>query len=183
MANQKRDFDYQKETVYGVGGGRPYENVTTGDGNPVYEPQLYTQSQLNNNMSGTDANAIYQATHDPNYAAQYSQPYMQNFLADLNNMGLTPYRGQYNPDDNASFVSGQGAYMMPSVMGTRQVLPQGVGSFADGGVSGWNMPQTDEAMAAYYAQILNAIRSNPNTPNINAPRIQEEMDWARMGVR
>lgn len=60
--NKKRDndrtiapgsIDPMIDTVYRVGGADPY-----GPGN------YYSQSQLNNNMSGNDANAIYYATHD-----------------------------------------------------------------------------------------------------------------------
>ena len=46
-------IDPLRDTVYKVGGSNPY-----GPGN------YYSQSQLNNNMSGNDANAIYYATHD-----------------------------------------------------------------------------------------------------------------------
>lgn len=174
-----RDFDYEKETAYVVGGGQAYPGAWTGEGNPVYQPQIYTQSQLNNNMSGTDANAIYQATHDPNYAAQYNQPYMQNFEADLARQGLTPYRGQNRPDMTDSFVTGQGAYMMPSGMGTDQVLPQGIGSWYTGGIGAQNMPQND---VQYYADILNALMQNANASKVNAPKIQQEMNLREMGV-
>lgn len=178
-----RDFDYRNETAYVVGGGQPYPTaVNAADGSPVYQPQIFPQSQLNNNMSGTDANAIYQATHDPTYAADYNQPYMQDYLATLASMGLTPYRGQQNEADNPSFVTGQGAFMMPSAFGTEQVLPQGIGSYGDGGLGVQNHPNDT---AQYYADILNALANNQKAYEAsrqNFPAIQQEMKERRMGV-
>ncbi len=179
----KPDFDYRKETAYVVGGGQPYEGAfDAADGSPVYQPQIYTQGQLNNNMSGTDANAIYQATHDPNYAAQYNQPYMQNYLADLDRMGLTPYRGQHRDDMTDSFVTGQGAFMMPSAYGTEQVLPKGMGSWYDSGLGAPQLPRTGDGGAQYYADILAALMSNPESPKMNVPAIQREMADRKRGV-
>lgn len=150
-------MDYRNDTVY-VAGGQPY-----------------TQSQLGNNMSGTDANAIYQATHDPNFAAQYNQPYMQNYLADLVAMGLAQNNGQQRYDQNqGSYVTGAGAFMMPSSIGTEQVLPRGYGSWE--GMPTSAIPNSD-VQAQQYAAILDAlVRSGGTTPsNQNAIRKEQQM--------
>lgn len=52
--------DPNRDTVYRVGADDP--------------SGYYTQSQLNNNMSGTDANAIYYATHNQSSPWTYSSP-------------------------------------------------------------------------------------------------------------
>jgi len=178
-------FDYNRDTAYVVGGGAktPYEN---GLGEPLYNPQVYTQAQLNNNMSGTDANAIYQATHDQNFAPQYNQPYMQNYLADLARMGLTNYNGQQVPVDNAgygydapggagAYVTGAGAFMMPSSYGEEQVLPQGYGSW-DGLTSRRDLPNGDQR-AKYYADVLRALTiNNASTPNNRNAILRESIN-------
>lgn len=171
-------MDYRNETAYVIGGG-DRSPLSDANGNPILNPQVFLQSQLNNGMSGTDANAIYQATHDQGYAADYNQPYMQEFLTDLVNMGLTPYRGQQRPDTSGSFVTGAGAYMMPSSIGTEQVLPQGTGSWE--GLPA-NMMPNDQQMGQLYADVLNAIMQNPNTPNTNAPAIGKEMLMTKNGI-
>lgn len=57
---ERHSVDPNKDTVYRVG---------------EYAPRgFYSQSQLNNNMSGTDANAIYQATHDQRMRNTWSDP-------------------------------------------------------------------------------------------------------------
>jgi len=150
-------MDYRKDTAYVVGG----------------DPR--TQSQLNNNMSGTDANAIYAATHDQGFAPEYNQPYMQDYLATLASMGLTPYNGQQTPDMNpGAYVTGAGAFMMPSSIGTEQVLPRGYGSWE--GMPTSAIPNSD-VQAQQYAAILDAlVRSGGTTPsNQNAIRKEQQM--------
>lgn len=192
MANDRKkpEVDYNKDTVYVVGNdaSSPVKGVSNMDGSQYYQPQYYTQSQLNNNMSGTDANAIYQATHDPNFAAQYSQPYMQQYEADLARMGLQPYTGQQRPDMNPNtYVTGAGAFMVPNPYRSdvpesfEQVLPRGYGSTE--GIGGLGIPSSrdtgGEAASQYYADILNALLQSGGTTPGNAHRIQHAMDEAR----
>ncbi len=173
-------MDYRKDTAYVVGGGARVPNAVDGNGNPVYQNQVYTQSQLNNNMSGTDANAIYQATHDPNFAAQYNQPYMQNFLADLDRMGLAYYNGQQRPDVNpGTYVTGAGATGMPSSIGTEQRLPRGYGSWE--GLPNSAIPNSAE-QAQYYADILNALTQSGGTTPQNQRAIAREQSMVRQGI-
>lgn len=153
-------MDYRKDTAYVVGG----------------VPR--SQSELNNNMSGTDANAIYAATHDQNFAPQNSQPYMQDYQATLAAMGLQPYTGQQTPDMNpGAYVTGAGAFMMPSSIGTEQVLPRGYGSWE--GMP--NVPgQAQQAQA--YANILNALLQSGGTTPENANAIRKEATMVGRGV-
>lgn len=164
-------MDYRKDTAYVVGGGekRPYN---TADGNPVYAPQVYTQSQLNNNMSGTDANAIYAATHNQSYNP--NDPGMMLYNLGLLQSGLKPYSGQQMPDDTANYsydtgrggayVSGAGAFTMPSNYDYDAVLPQGMGSFE--GLPYGAIPGGDD-QSRYYADILNAlVRGNGASPAV-----------------
>lgn len=171
-------MDYRKDTAYVVGGGRPQEGMTDSNGNPVYAPQIYSQSQLNNNMSGTDANAIYAATHDQSFAPEYNQPYMQRYLADLARMGLQNYNGQQMPDVNpGAYVTGAGAFGMPSSIGTDQVLPRGYGSWE--GMP--NVPNSAE-QAQYYADVLNALTRSGGTTPQNQRAIAKEQSMVRQGI-
>lgn len=191
MANERRPkIDYDKDTVYVVGNdaSAPVKGVQNMDGSQYYAPQYYTQSELNNNMSGTDANAIYQATHDPNYAAQYNQPYMQNYLADLDRMNLKPYRGQYDENYNpGTYVTGAAGFMVPNPYRSDapesfdQVLPANHGSPA--GMGGLGIPNTNapggEGLSQYYANVLNQLLQDNATTNRNAIRLQHAADEAR----
>lgn len=57
---ERGSIEPNRDTVYRVG---------------EYAPRgFYSQSQLNNNMSGTDANAIYQATHDQRMRGSWNDP-------------------------------------------------------------------------------------------------------------
>lgn len=154
------NMDYRKDTAYVVGN------------------QVIPQSQLNNNMSGTDANAIYQATHDQSFAPEYNQPYMQNYLADLAKMGLQNYNGQQTPDINpGAYVTGAGAFMMPSSIGTEQVLPRGMGSWE--GLP--SVPGSAE-QAQQYAAILGALMQSGGTFPSNANAIQKEATMVGHGI-
>lgn len=192
MANENRKpkIDYDKDTVYVVGNdaSAPVGGVRNMDGSQYYAPQYYTQSQLNNNMSGTDANAIYQATHDPNYAAQYNQPDMQNYLADLAAMNLTPYRGQYDENYNPStYVTGAAGFMVPNPYRSDapesfdQVLPANHGSPA--GMGGLGIPNTnypaEEGLSQYYAYVLNELLRNNAVAPGNRLKLQHASDEAR----
>ena len=159
---EEEDMDYRKDTAYVVGGGAKMPNMIDGNGNAVYQPQVYSQSQLNNNMSGTDANAIYAATHDQSYNP--NDPGIQAYQAALAQAGLTPYTGQQVPDDYApgyttggggAYVTGAGAFTMPNTYDYEAVLPRGMGSWE--GMP--NVPSGD-AQAQYYAAILDALTRN-----------------------
>ena len=187
---KRPEIDYDRDTVYVTGNdaSAPVGNVRNMDGSQYYAPQYFTQSQLNNNMSGTDANAIYQATHDPNYAAQYNQPYMQRYLADLAAMNLTPYRGQYDENNNpGTYVTGAAGFMVPNPYRSdapesfEQVLPNNHGSIA--GMGGLGIPNTnapaEEGLSQYYANVLNQILQDNATTGRNAQRIQNAANEAR----
>lgn len=164
-------MDYRKDTAYVVGGGARVPNAVDGNGNAVYNPQVYSQSQLNNNMSGTDANAIYAATH--NQAYNGSDPGTMLYNLGLIQSGLTPYRGQQVPDDSApgyltggggSYVTGAGAFTMPNSYDYEQVLPQGMGSWE--GLPTSAVPGGNQ-QAQYYAAILDALtRGNGASPAV-----------------
>lgn len=168
-------MDYRKDTAYVVGGGARVPSAVDGNGNPVYEPQLYTQSQLNNNMSGTDANAIYAATHRQDYNP--NEPGMMRYQLDLARAGLTPYTGQQVPDDSApgyltggggAYVTGAGAFTMPNSYDYEAVLPQGMGSFE--GLPMNAIPNGD-AQSQYYAAILDALTRGRGA----SPAVQNEI--------
>lgn len=97
-------IDPDIDTIYRVGGSDPY----TSEG-------YFTQSQLNNAMSGPDANAIYAATHDQQQIADYNEPYWQDYLADLIDMGLKQNYAQQRPDiplyQNGAYVTGADAFV------------------------------------------------------------------------
>lgn len=170
-------MDYSKDTAYVVGGGSRIPNTTDAYGNPVYEPQMYSQSQLNNNMSGNDANAIYYATHDQNVANAYADPFWQNYLGELAAMGLKPNTGQQRFDSNpGSYVTGADAFMMPSSIGTEQVLPRGMGSWE--GMP--NVPNQQE-QARQYMEILNAL-TQAGAPTMNNNAIREEASLVGRGM-
>ena len=176
-------IDYGRDTAYVVGGGErsPYNTI---DGNPVYAPQVYSQSQLNNNMSGTDANAIYQATHDQSYNA--NDPGMMLYNLGLIQAGLTPYRGQQTPDDDAnysyntgaggSYVTGAGAFTAPSNYDYRVVAPQGMGSFE--GLPYGSIPGGDQ-QAQYYAAILDALTRGQGASPRNQNMVRKEIATSR----
>lgn len=176
-------MDYRKDTAYVVGGGASVPNAVDGNGNPVYNPQVYTQSQLNNNMSGTDANAIYAATHDQSYNP--NTPGMMLYQLGLAQSGLTPYRGQQVPDDSApgyltggggAYVTGAGAFTMPNSYDYEAVLPQGMGSWE--GLPMNAVPNSD-AQAQYYASVLDALTRGRGASPAVRNDIRREIDTAR----
>lgn len=140
-------IDPNRDTVYRVGGSDPYEA-----GN------YYSQSQLNNTMSGNDANAIYYATHDQRGRRTYNDPDVALKAEALDIMGspingilpfapdnmtggealqeayrargLKPYTGQQMYPFSDAYVAGADAPGYPlSPVGRSDVLPQGLGSY------------------------------------------------------
>ena len=137
-------IDPMIDTVYRVGGADPY-----GPGN------YYSQSQLNNNMSGNDANAIYYATHDQTMRDTYND--QNEALKDVALNVLQAWGGQlpYAPDDvtggqalnqayrllsrkpytgqqlnQEAYVTGADAHSYPeNPYGARYILPEGLGSY------------------------------------------------------
>lgn len=107
---QPGTIDYRDQTLYRIGGMNP--------------AGFYSQDQLNNNMSGNDANAIYYATHDqrfnPNspFTAERNQMLAgDGYKQDVGNQEV--YDG-YN-----AYVTGAGASMYPY---RDEALEMGVGS-------------------------------------------------------
>ena len=173
-------MDYRKDTAYVVGGSKKTPYVTAGD-NPIYEPQVYSQSQLNNNMSGTDANAIYQATHNQAYNA--NDPGTMLYNLGLIQSGLTPYRGQQVPDESANYsyttgdggayVTGNGAFVVPNTYDYEAVLPKGMGSWE--GMPSGSIPRGDK-QAQYYADILYALTAGKGaSPAVRGDIYREAM--------
>jgi hypothetical protein len=93
-------IDPDVDTVYRVGADDPYG--------------YYSQSQLNNAMSGPDANAIYAATHNQQDIADYNDPYWQEYLGDLMRLGLKPNTAQQRPNipinADGAYVTGADAF-------------------------------------------------------------------------
>jgi hypothetical protein len=104
--------------------GAPRETIAPGSIDPdidtVYrvgadDPSgYYSQSQLNNAMSGPDANAIYAATHNQQDIADYNDPYWQEYLGDLMRLGLKPNTAQQRPNipinADGAYVTGADAF-------------------------------------------------------------------------
>lgn len=104
-------INIDRDTVYRVGGADPY-----GAGN------YYSQDQLNNNMSGPDANAIQYATNNQRYGVN---PDFANYLRDEGlkvNFGAQSANPIVGQD---AYVAGAGAYLHPWY---DEALPMGVGS-------------------------------------------------------
>lgn len=108
-------IDPNRDTVYRVGGADPY-----GEGN------YYSQSQLNNAMSGNDANAIYYATHRQDYPWGYGNynGYVDRFTGEnpqefndwLRSEGYGPATGVQSPAGymgDVAYVTGAGAELSP----------------------------------------------------------------------
>lgn len=132
-------------------------------------------------MSGTDANAIYAATHDQSYNPY--DPGIQAYQAALAQAGLTPYRGQQVPDDYApgyttggggAYVTGAGAFTMPSTYDYEAVLPRGMGSWE--GIP--NAAPSPEGQAQYYAAILDALTRNRGASGKVLNNIRDEVQTA-----
>jgi hypothetical protein len=106
------------------GYGAPRDTIAPGSIDPdvdtVYragadDPSgYYSQAQLNNAMSGPDANAIFAATHNQQDIADYNEPYWQEYLGDLERMGRKLNTAQQRPDipmyQNGAYVSGADAF-------------------------------------------------------------------------
>jgi hypothetical protein len=102
-------IDPNIDTVYRVGADDPYG--------------YYSQAQLNNNMSGNDANAIYQATHSPNTHRAYGSDPEYNDLR--REEGYRPFTAAQSAIDHSAYVAGAGA---PLASIWDDALPAGVGS-------------------------------------------------------
>lgn len=129
-------IDPSRDTVYRVGADDPYG--------------YFSQSQLNNNMSGPDANAIYQATHDQRGYWTYGDRNPRHNVSDMldvnGNRAIPEYDTpqQYNdwlreegylPNTGRQLsmpVYGDGAYVSGADAWSNanydDVLPAGVGS-------------------------------------------------------
>lgn len=133
----------------------------------------FTQSQLNNNMSGTDANAIYAATHNPYDRGTYTDPNPvmgfdngAQYNEWLRDQGLKPYTGamtaspmiQGNLYPYAAYVAGAGAQYDPRL---DQTLPMGLGT-TEGMPVEWLQGAKQNGYSDY-ATILSQILADPNT--------------------
>ena len=111
MAITPGTIDFIRDTLYRIGAMNP--------------EGFYSQDQLNNNMSGNDANAIYYATHDQRYPGN---PRWQDRNERLVAEGYKPYTGQ----QEASPVWGQDAYVTGADAASEpfydEAIPQGFGS-------------------------------------------------------
>lgn len=129
--------DTSRDTLYRIGSADP-----TG---------FFTQSQLNNAMSGTDANAIYQATHDQRRVGMIPQ--------DLNDLlrseGLAiktdrqPVGSAYG---NAAYVTGADAGVHPVY---DEMMEAGAGSPA--GIPRELLNNHDRAYADTLQALMNAM--------------------------
>ena len=100
MAVTPGTIDFIRDTLYRIGAMNP--------------EGFYSQDQLNNNMSGNDANAIYYATHDQRYNP--NDPFEQERNAYRVENGYKPYYGQQeaNPQWGMNaYVTGAGASFAP----------------------------------------------------------------------
>lgn len=133
MAVQPNSIDWMKDTVYRVG---------------EYGPEgFYTQSQLNNNMSGNDANAIYQATHYQDFSNSGPEAERNRYRVEN---GYKYYNGNKEASPvwgDQAYVTGAGATFEPWY---DDAIPAGWGS--PGGI-----PDNLINQAATYASILNAM--------------------------
>ena len=131
----------------------------------------FTQSTLNNNMSGTDANAIYAATHNPYDRGTYIDPNPIGEFANgaqyndwLRGQGLKPYTGEMGATSMeqgdlypyAAYVTGAGARLNPNY---DEVLPMGLGS-SQGMAYDW-LQGSGQNGYNEYATILSQILSDP----------------------
>lgn len=100
-----------KDTIYRVGG---------------YSPEgFYNQNQLNNNMSGNDANAIWYATHEQNFSN--AGPEGDRNLDRMAN-GYKYWNGAQQPSavwGDGAYVTGNGAVFEPWYDDS---MRQGIGS-------------------------------------------------------
>ncbi len=131
--------DWMKDTIYRVGG---------------YNPEgFYNQNQLNNNMSGNDANAIYYATHDQRFTNEGP-------VADRNQYRVDNGYKYWNGAQQSSPVWGDGAYVTGAGAGFEpwydEALKQNWGS--PGGIPD-ELINPDANMR--YAAILSQLYSNP----------------------
>ena len=116
-------IDPNRDTVYRVGADDPYG--------------YYSQAQLNNNMSGNDANAIYQATHEQRNPWGYGNYYgftgfngqtPQEHNDRLREEGYKPRTGAQaggSYGGNDAYVAGAGAQWSPLY---DELMQAGVGS-------------------------------------------------------
>lgn len=111
MAITPGTIDFIRDTLYRIGAMNP--------------EGFYSQDQLNNNMSGNDANAIYYATHDQRYPGNEMWKARNERLVPE---GYKPYTGQ----QEASPVWGQDAYVTGADAASEpfydEAIPQGFGS-------------------------------------------------------
>lgn len=132
----------------------------------------FTQSQLNNNMSGTDANAIYAATHNPYDRGTYIDPNPvmgfdngAQYNDWLRGQGLKPYTGamtaspmiQGNLYPYAAYVTGAGSQYGTIV---DETLPMGIGT-SEGMPTSW-LQGAQQNGYNDYATILSQILADPN---------------------
>lgn len=112
MAVTPGTINFIKDTLYRIGAMNP--------------EGFYSQDQLNNNMSGNDANAIYYATHDQRYNP--NDPREQARNERLVSQGYKPYYGQQEASPvwgQDAYVTGAGAAFEPYY---DEAIPQGFGS-------------------------------------------------------
>lgn len=111
MAITPGTIDFMKDILYRIGGMNP--------------EGFYSQDQLNNNMSGNDANAIYYATHDQRFPGNSRwQARNERFVPE----GYKPYTGQQEASPvwgQDAYVTGAGAAFEPYY---DEALQQGFGS-------------------------------------------------------
>ena len=138
---QPGTIDYMTDILYRIGGMNP--------------EGFYSQDQLNNNMSGNDANAIYYATHDQGFNPEQWES--RNRWA--NAAGYKPYTGTQEASPvwgDGAYVTGAGAAFEPVY---DEALRQGFGS--PGGIPAEILQAgLNPNVNAIYANALSKILNN-----------------------